>query len=149
MGIVLDTDFCIGILNGMIPKQVFLDQFGRRKIYITSSSIFELHRGLFKQFYGKNAISKERFEQEQTILGDFISSFIELPYDGKSALLTAQIFERLRSKGADIGLYDCQIAGTILAHNLHEILTLNIRHFERITDLKILQFPNEADEVGE
>jgi predicted nucleic acid-binding protein len=141
MGIVLDTDFCIGILNNIISKQTFLAQFGMQKIYITSSTIFELHRGLFKQFYGKNAISKKKFENEHTKLKKFISSFIELPYDGKSALITAQIFELLRSKGEDIGFYDCQIAGTILAHNLREILTLNVKHFEKIKDLKIISFP--------
>ncbi|MHA1518742.1 MAG: type II toxin-antitoxin system VapC family toxin [Promethearchaeota archaeon] len=144
MGIVLDTDFCIEILNGTIPKQAFLAHFGMKRIYITSSTIFELHRGLYKQFFGKNAMSQERFEKEQNTLNDFISSFIELPYDGKSATITAEIFEQLRSKGEGIGLYDCQIAGTILAHNLHDILTLNVKHFEKIDDLQIIQFPDKV-----
>ena len=144
MGIVLDTDFCIGILNGMIPKQAFLAHFGMKKIYITSSTIFELHRGLCKQFYGKNAMSQKKFEKEQKTLNDFISSFIDLPYDGKSATITAEIFEQLRSNEEDIGLFDCQIAGTILAHDLHDILTLNIKHFEKIDDLRIIQFPDKV-----
>lgn len=146
MGIVLDTDFCIEILNGTIPKQAFITHFGMKRIYITSSTIFELHRGLCKQFYGKNAMSQKKFEKEQKTLNDFISSFIELPYDGKSATITAEIFEQLQSNGEDIGLYDCKIAGTILAHDLHDILTLNIKHFEKIDDLRIIQFPNEAEE---
>ncbi|MHA1619677.1 MAG: type II toxin-antitoxin system VapC family toxin, partial [Promethearchaeota archaeon] len=135
---------CIEILNGTIPKQAFLAHFGMKRIYITSSTIFELHRGLYKQFFGKNAMSQERFEKEQNTLNDFISSFIELPYDGKSATITAEIFEQLRSKGEGIGLYDCQITGTILAHNLHDILTLNVTHFEKIDDLQIIQFPDKV-----
>jgi predicted nucleic acid-binding protein len=142
MGIVLDSDFCIGILNDIISKQIFRAQFGLQKIYITSSTIFELYRGLFKQFYSKNAISKAKFEKKQLKLENFISSFVELPYNGKAAHISARIFEELRGKGTDIGIFDCQIAGTILAHNLCEILTFNKKNFEKITQLRIIPFPN-------
>ena len=138
MGVVLDTDICIGILNADIPKQAFLSRFGHEKLYLTSSTIFELYRGLYKRLYQKNAISKQRFEIEHLRLNQFIQNFTELAYTGKEAEITAKIYERLRDQGEEIGLFDCQIAGTILAHGLAQLVTWNTKHFQKIPELELL-----------
>ncbi len=137
MGIVLDTDVCIGILNGLVKIDDFTSKHGDEKIFITSSTIFELYRGLFKRFYSKNAISQTAFEKERNKLKLFISQFIELSYNGKAAEISTRLFEQLRGRGEDIGMFDCQIAGTMLSHKMRKILTWNKKHFEKLSELEI------------
>jgi len=137
MGIVLDTDVCIGILNGLVKIDDFTSKHGDEKIFITSSTIFELYRGLFKRFYGKSAISQTAFEKERNKLMLFIRQFIELSYNGKAAEISARLFEQLRGRGEYIGVFDCQIAGTMLSHNMKNILTWNKKHFEKLSDIEI------------
>lgn len=77
--------------------------------------------------------------KDETIvsLKHFFSKINLLPFDSKAAAKASSIFKDLKSKNQIIEFRDIFIAATAIANNL-PISTLNIEHFKRVQDLKIL-----------
>jgi tRNA(fMet)-specific endonuclease VapC len=69
---------------------------------------------------------------------DFITQFTVLPFDIKTAETSARIHAALGKRGESIGIPDTLIAGICVAADI-PLLTLNIRHFSRITDLALIK----------
>jgi len=61
-----------------------------------------------------------------------------LPFDLHTNEKAVQIYKRLKSNGNLIDLPDLFIAATAIAHEL-PLATLNIKHFERITELILVE----------
>ena len=59
------------------------------------------------------------------------------PFDLAQARVHARIWAELASRGQTIGPHDLQIAATGLALG-HEVATLNMREFQRVAGLKIV-----------
>jgi len=135
MKIALDSDICIDILNGKISKDKFMAQYSEVQIAITSSTVFELYRGIYKDQFKKNPNQEAKLKREIEKLDRFLQTFLILPYNGKAAQKTAFLVELLRFRGEMIGVYDCQIAGTLLAHGIPHLLTQNLKHFSKIDGL--------------
>ncbi len=136
----IDSDICISILNGIITEKEFQARFQNEELYITSLTVFELYRGLYRLKYGKNSINPKKFGRKLNIIDQFVSSFKNLEYNSLAAKKSAEIYEKLRGKGEDIGIFDCEIASTFLANGINRILTLNVKHFKRIEDLEIIKW---------
>lgn len=62
-----------------------------------------------------------------------------LPFDRKAAVKTAELMGALKIKGQVIDFRDGMIAGITQANEIRKIATQNIKHFERIPELEILQ----------
>ena len=60
------------------------------------------------------------------------------PFDLESARVYASVWSELMGRGSMIGTHDLQIASTALAHD-HTVLTLNVRDFERVPGLTVVQ----------
>ncbi len=62
-------------------------------------------------------------------------------FDENTAKICSNIYKNLKSQNQIIEFIDLAIACTTLQNNL-EIATLNVKHFQRIENLKIISLPN-------
>lgn len=61
-------------------------------------------------------------------------------FDEKTAKICSSIYKKLKSQNQIIEFIDLAIGCTALQNNL-EIATLNLKHFQRIENLKIISLP--------
>jgi predicted nucleic acid-binding protein len=54
--------------------------------------------------------------------------------------MAAEIYDNLEAQGQRIDDNDILIAGIMLSNGIKKIITKNVNHFERIKDIKILQY---------
>jgi tRNA(fMet)-specific endonuclease VapC len=93
--------------------------------------IGELYKGAFRS----HARQKHLKNIEQRIL----PAVTALPYDVATAKVFGQIRAKLEETGTILPDADLQIAATAIYHDL-ELVSGNLRHFSRITKLKINSF---------
>lgn len=123
--VCIDTDICVDFLRKKERGfSLFIKLLGRYEPCMTAITAFELYLGHIKMN------RKERIE-------DFIDQFAILPFDLKASRVSADIQATLDKKGKGIGIPDTLIAGVCLSNNI-PLLTLNIKHFSRVTGLKFV-----------
>jgi tRNA(fMet)-specific endonuclease VapC len=125
--VCVDTDVCVDFLRKKDPGfGLFIKVLGQYEPCITAITSFELFLGHIKMN------RKERIE-------DFFNQFTILPFDLKASVVSADIQAILDKKGKGIGIPDTLIAGICLSNNI-PLLTLNTKHFSRVTGLKFIAF---------
>ena len=125
---LLDTNTCIQYIsrrNSAIIRQ--LQARSPQDIFLCDVVKFELYYGAYRSAYP---------EQNPTVLRDFFSEFVSLPFDGSAAQICGQLRAQLAALGTPIGPYDLQIAAIALANNL-AVVTHNVREFNRVDGLAI------------
>jgi predicted nucleic acid-binding protein len=137
--IFLDTDVCIEILSGKQQFKNLIEVLGTAQFGITAPSIFELYHGLYKLKYLKKDVAPRKFEKLLHDLNAFINRLNIFPLTENSAEMSAQLHMQLKGAGQEIDIFDCLIAGIILANDFTQILTYNIDHFERIPVLALVK----------
>lgn len=127
--VCLDTDVIVHFLRKNKESVELINKIleSKQKIKITSINEFELWKGVYK-IYNKN---------RENSLKQFLSSVEILHLDSNSAKKSAEIFQSLELKGNPIDALDVMIAAIAII-NEEPILTLNIKHFERIKGLKLI-----------
>ncbi len=120
--ICLDTDVCIGIINGKIDFKYIFDKFGAYDVYLTSITIFELF------------LRETNLEE----ISEFIQNFQVLNFDDTCAKKSSDIFKDLKRKGNLLEFRDVFTASTCMVHNC-ALLTLNEKHFKKISGLNLLK----------
>jgi tRNA(fMet)-specific endonuclease VapC len=125
---LLDTNVCIVYLKGQNShlKQK-LDNILLSEIAVCSVVKGEL-------FYG--SLRSANPERNLRLQQEFLSQFLSLPFDDKSAVVFGEIRAQLAAKGTPIGAYDLQIAAIALANNLI-LVTHNTKEFSRIPQLQL------------
>jgi tRNA(fMet)-specific endonuclease VapC len=122
--IVADTDVLIDFLRGQKP---FADRVGRSlesgTLATTTLNRFEL-------------LSGARSSRQLGILVELMNAMPCLPLDLEAADRAADIRRSLEKRGLAIGMGDSLIAGIVLARR-SQLLTRNIRHFERVPNLRL------------
>jgi len=58
----------------------------------------------------------------------------------KEAEIAAEIYELLKSRGQLIDDNDILIIGIMLSNGINQIITKNIKHFEKIEEIKIINY---------
>lgn len=124
--ICLDTDICVDFLRKKEPGfSLFLKVFARFEPVITSITAFELYLGNLKM-------------KRKEPLDDFLEQFVVFPFDHKASKTAAKIQASLEKSGEGIGIPDTLIAGICIANHL-PLLTLNTRHFSKVTGLEFIR----------
>lgn len=130
MAFLFDTDAISALLRPR-PAAAYvkwLMNVAREEQFTSAVVIGELYKGAFRSHDRERHISNI----EQRIL----PAVTVLPYD----ISIAKIFGGIRAHLEDTGMIlpdaDIQLAATAIGHNL-ELITGNIRHFNRISGLKI------------
>jgi predicted nucleic acid-binding protein len=129
---LLDTSFIIDLLKGQKGAVQKMKSLEAEAIAtnISSPSIFELYVGI--------TLSKKSGAEKRRII-DSLSSWGTLPLDTESAKTAGRIYGQLMTEGMMIDAEDAMIAGIAL-ENGEEVLTRNIKHFERIPGISIVTY---------
>ncbi len=124
---ILDTTFFIDLLrnDSQAAKKVEELEEKNIKIATTTITVFELWQGL-----------RSSEPDKLRILNGIIDSIKVYPLDLQSAKNAGHISNQLKKNGQMIDSEDALIAG-IAIEQKEEILTRNIKHFERIPHIKI------------
>lgn len=123
--VVIDTSVIIGFLKGNPPEVKYLEKvLPTGNVKLTAITIFELKVGIIAS------------TKRDKILDHFLRQISVIPFDREAALEAARIENNLRQKGEGIGAPDTLIAGICLAQGL-TLVTLNLKHFNRIPGLKV------------
>ncbi len=123
---LLDTNICIELLRGNRDVSRKLIALGEGRCALSVITLYEL---MFGAYYSK------RKEQEVPKVKMFVERFPIIPL-ADAAEKYAAIKTQLRSAGILIDEFDLMIAATALTGD-YILATDNIRHFQRIADLKI------------
>lgn len=128
MRYLLDSNVCIGYINGRSPeirKQV--DSKAYTDIVLSSITKGEMYFGSRKS---QNPI-RSRAKQD-----DYLSHFDSLPFDDAAAEEYADIRAYLETQGRPIGTRDMLIAAIARANGL-VVVTHNTKEFSRIPGLNV------------
>ena len=123
----LDTTFLIHLLRkdrDAILKALELDK--EPIVYTTEANVYEVISGI-------RGINKKRAIQDVETL---VSRLVVLPLDRKASIKAGLISSDLMAKGKMIDDIDCLVAGILLSNGCDTVLTRNIKHFERIQEIK-------------
>ena len=127
--VVVDTDIIIDYLRKRQPGAELLKRaYLKYHLHVTSITVYELLYGVQKS--GK-----------ANLINRLLTYVTVLTFDEAAANKAAALHYSLTSKGLDIGVKDALIAGICEAHKL-PLLTRNVRHFNRISNLKLLPLEN-------
>jgi tRNA(fMet)-specific endonuclease VapC len=121
--ILLDTSILIAHRRSKNKSQTLLFELsGNFLLAVSSITIFELWRG-------DNSNEDDFWEK-------LFLNFLILNFDTNSAKIAGKDFLYLQKKGLPIGVEDVLIA-SIAKSNSMRLASNNLKHFERIPDLKI------------
>ena len=123
---LLDTNICIALLRGNRDIARKIIDLGEGACHLSIITLSEL---MFGDYYSK------REEQEVPKVKQFVERFPVISLS-ESVEEYAIIKTRLRSSGILIDEFDLMIAASALAGG-YTLVTDNIKHFQRITDLKL------------
>ena len=129
MSYLVDTDWVAEYLKGRQPATTILTSLRREELAISLITYGEVYEGIYR---GRNR------EQHELVFIRFLRRVRVLPLNRQIMKRFARIRGELRSHGQHIGDLDTLIAATALEHNL-TVITSNIRHFNRIPNLKLYQ----------
>lgn len=124
---VLDSDILIYFLKG---KKEIVDEvlsIPTDELYITRINYTELYYG---------AYNSSRVNQNLEKIEPFLNNFKILEFDENSSHIFAKIKARLKKEGNIIADMDLMIASIAIA-NKQKLFTNNVRHFERVKELKV------------
>lgn len=127
MKYLVDTDWVVAYLKAQPPAHQVLPSLVQDGLGISLITYGEIYEGIY---YGRNA---QRHEQGFL---NFLRGVAVLPPNRTIMERFAQIRGDLRAQGQIIGDFDILIGATTLYHNL-TLITSNVRHFNRIPDLKL------------
>jgi predicted nucleic acid-binding protein len=130
MPFLFDTDAISELMRPRpLPEYlVWVHTVQREDQFVSAVTVGELYKGAFRS----PARERHLAMIEQRVL----TSVTVLPYDVPTARKFGEIRAELEQRGTILADPDLQIAATALYHNL-EVVTGNLRHFERISGLRL------------
>jgi tRNA(fMet)-specific endonuclease VapC len=125
---LLDTNIISEVLRRRPDPNVIarLRQVEPEETHASMIALFELRFG--------SMLRDDAGEFWRKIEAEIVPLVHWLDVDRSVASTAGDIAAKLQKLGTPIGVSDCLIAATALAHNL-VLVSRNVRHFEKITDL--------------
>ncbi|MHA1989645.1 MAG: type II toxin-antitoxin system VapC family toxin [Candidatus Hodarchaeales archaeon] len=132
---ILDTSVLIDLDRNPELFSASIDHLQEESdLYISSVTVFELWWGVYL------TALKKKENNYFVEFSDFISPFVVVEIDTPIAIEASTIGVDLRIVGKTIDLHDLYIAAT--AKRLDTpLVTSNIKHYESITNIKIVEWP--------
>jgi len=124
---LIDTDWVIDFLKGKEEVKKKISSLYEKGLAISVISLSELYEGIY---------GSENKESHLESLENFLKGVFILEINEEIAKIFGKERANLRKTGKLIDNFDLMIASTCLYYNLN-LLTNNIKHFERIENLKI------------
>ena len=137
MAYLFDTDAISELLRPR-PLQRYVDWLGtipREEQFASAVTIGELYKGAYR--------SPARERHLANIDQRVLPAVTVLPYDVATARVFGEIRAALETAGMILADADLQIAATAIHHGI-ELVTGNLRHFERVPGLRLSRVLAEA-----
>ena len=83
---------------------------------------------------------KSKRKEESEDYEKFFNSIFFINMTRQSSKMASKIFWKLQREGKIIGKFDCLIAGCFLENGITKIITRNVKHFERIEGLEVINY---------
>jgi tRNA(fMet)-specific endonuclease VapC len=136
MGIVLDSSVLIAAERAAKPVSELLAtlerEHGETAIVLSSITVLELEHGLHR------AQTAEQMRKRRDYLDTVFAAIPVEPFNREMAQLAAKIDAGARQTGRTIPFPDLLI-GTTALHFGYAVATRNLRHFQMVPDLSIIQ----------
>lgn len=127
----LDTSAIIDVFKGKEAIKNILDDIDE-ELAVSFMSYLEL-------MFGFNTETiKEKKEEE--FYDAFFNSFTNFELTKEACKKASKIFWDLKKRGEEIDEFDCIIAGIFLTKGVNTIITRNVKHFEKIRELKVIGY---------
>lgn len=123
---VLDSTVLIDVIRGDDKALQLIN--GNEPLLTTQLNMYEVICGLFI----KGLFSKVFIE-----IKDLFENIHVLPLNDSGIIRSAEISGDLQKKGRPISDIDCLTAGIALSSGADTIITRNVKHFERIQNIKV------------
>jgi len=130
---LLDTNICVYFIKGLFNLEKKIAKIGSENLYISEITIAELKYGV------ENSTHKEK---NRITIEKFINSIQIVPIIG-SLDIYAKEKANLKKKGKIIDDFDLLIGSSAIANNLI-LVTRNIKHFQRISNIEIENWVKSA-----
>ncbi len=128
---LLDTNTCIGYLNGTAPQVLSkMRVTPAREIVVCSIVKAELFYGAMKSTHPTKSLTEQR---------KFLDQFASLPFDDRAADEYGRIRAHLARLGTPIGPNDLLIAAIALANHA-TLVTHNTAEFARVPGLTVIDW---------
>jgi tRNA(fMet)-specific endonuclease VapC len=125
----IDSDLIIAYLKGDEKAKKSMDSIvSKGDVYVSSISVFEVT-------YTTKGLS----EKKERILENFIDTLKVLDLDRESAKIAGRIGTDLAKKGEMIHPMDLLIGAICKKHRMN-IVTSNVKHFSKISGLKVVDW---------
>ncbi len=135
VGLILDSSVLIaGERQGHSIRQVLRqvrDKYGDTEAALSAVTVVELTHGIYR---AKTEIDRAR---RQTFAEEVYRDMVVHPLDFEVANLVGQIQAEQMAQGVSIAFQDLLIGVTAL-HLGYDLVTLNVRHFEKIPGLRVI-----------
>jgi tRNA(fMet)-specific endonuclease VapC len=128
MKYLIDTDWIIDHLNGVIRVRERLEELATEGLAISIVSLAEVYEGIF---YSRDP------EKSEIAFDTFLPGVAILDINEYTCKIFGKERGKLRKQRKIIGDLDLLIASTCLYYDLI-LLTNNVSHFERIENLRII-----------
>lgn len=137
MAYLFDTDAVSEVLRPRpLARYVeWLARVPREEQFVSAVTVGELYKGAYR--------SPARERHLANIEGRVLPTVTVLPYDVATARVFGEIRAALETAGTIVADADLQIAATAIYHGL-ELVTGNLRHFERVPGLRHCRVLAEA-----
>lgn len=137
MAFLFDTDAISELLRPRpLPRYIeWLTTIPREDQFTSAVTVGELFKGAYR--------SKAKERHLRNIEERVLPAVTVLPYDVATARVFGEIRAQLEETGMILPDADLQIAATAVHHGL-ELVTGNVRHFERIAPLRLNRVLSDA-----
>lgn len=127
--IVLDSDILIGFLRNIDEAVGKITEFINNQILICTTSI-----NAAELYFGANLSGKK--DENLKSVENLLSKLEIFPFTANSGKIYGDIRANLQREGEMINELDIFIAAIVKENNM-KLITKNVRHFEKINNLKI------------
>jgi len=136
MGLILDSSIIIAAERGGETVEQLIERIlrltGDQDAALSAVGLTELVHGLYRAPTPEIRLRRESF------LNELLADLTVYPYTKDTALLAGKLDAEQQSRGVVIPFADLLIGATALALS-YSVLTVNLRHFERIPGLLVVK----------
>ena len=136
MGLILDSSVVIAAerQHETVPQLLrrIVSTAGDQRVALSAVGLTELVHSIYR---ASNPVQRQNHER---FIGDLLADMDVVPYAKATAMLAGKIDGEQRAQGVTIPFADLLIGVTALEHG-YAVATVNLRHFQMIPGLQIVQ----------
>lgn len=130
MGTLIDTSVFVAAERGRLDLGAWLSARPDESFAISAITASELLHGVHR------APSGRRREARRAFVEGILATYPVHPFDAEAAVVHAEKWAAMATRGELIGAHDLIIAATALLHG-HAVATFNERDFSRVPGLQV------------